>query len=140
VEELPQLAINLRRARSEAKLSQAQLAKLSGVNQQYIGRIEKGQVDNPHYLPAVAAALGVLVSVLDPTYEDRNPASNPGSAATLANTYKVAEDMRDSGVSHDEINGLIQSFVSLSARLESEFGFRPTLTQSYQYLLKRAGI
>ncbi|MCS4088940.1 helix-turn-helix domain-containing protein [Rhizobium sp. BK176] len=132
--------MNLRTARSAANLSQAKLAKLSGVNQQYIGRIEKGKVDSPHYLPAIAAALGIPVSTLDPTYEDRNPASSPGSAATLANANRVAEDLRDSGVSHEEISGLVQSVISLSARLESELGFRPTLTQSYQYLLKRAGI
>jgi transcriptional regulator with XRE-family HTH domain len=62
------LAENLKRIRLGVPLSQAKLAKITGVSQQSISRLESGEDKTSKHLPKIAAALGVPVSTLDPTY------------------------------------------------------------------------
>lgn len=62
------LADNLRRIREERGHSQAGLAKLARVSQQLISRLESGRDQTTKKLPALATALGVLVTELDPAY------------------------------------------------------------------------
>lgn len=62
------VAINMRRLRSERKISQETLAELSGLNRGYISSIENGRrnvsIDN---ICKIAAALGVAPrELLDP--------------------------------------------------------------------------
>jgi transcriptional regulator with XRE-family HTH domain len=67
---LTQLAQSVKRARRAAGLTQAQLAKHSGVGQAYISHLEKGLRANPSaaVLEKIARALGVTVGdlVADP--------------------------------------------------------------------------
>lgn len=62
------LAENLKRIRQEKRLSQVRLAKLCGLSQQSISRLESGADQTSKYLPKIATALGVPVAALDPTY------------------------------------------------------------------------
>lgn len=62
---------NLQRLRKEAKLSQATLAKLSGVSQQLISQIETDVNNSTKELPALAKALGVSVADIDESYADK---------------------------------------------------------------------
>lgn len=63
-----ELKDNLKRIRKAAKLSQAQLAAESGVSQQSISRLEKGDDLTSKFLPNLAAALKVSPSDLDPNF------------------------------------------------------------------------
>lgn len=67
------IAKNLTRIRSGAGLSQAALAKLSGVSQQLISQIERGENSSTKHLPKLANALGVGVAELDPNYSGPAP-------------------------------------------------------------------
>lgn len=67
------IAKNLTRIRSGAGLSQAALAKLSGVSQQLISQIERGENSSTKHLPKLANALGVGVAELDPSYSGPAP-------------------------------------------------------------------
>lgn len=60
---------NLRSLRRAAKITQAVLAARSGVTQQLISAIENGRVAGTNALPALASALGVHVSDIDPRYD-----------------------------------------------------------------------
>lgn len=62
------LAENLKKIREDNDLSQARLAKLAGVSQQSISRLEAGKDLTSKYLPRIAAALRVPVSAIDPSY------------------------------------------------------------------------
>lgn len=62
------LAANLKRIRDEKKLSQPKLAKLAGVSQQLISRLENGKDLTTKKLPLLARALEVTVTELDPAY------------------------------------------------------------------------
>lgn len=62
------IATNLKRLRLKAKLSQPALAKKAVVSQQLISQLERGVNDTTKYLPRIAAALGVSVDAIDPTY------------------------------------------------------------------------
>ena len=59
--------MQLSHARRAAGLTQAQLSKLSGVNQQIISRIESGQVKSPSYRTVVrlCRALRVAPDAID---------------------------------------------------------------------------
>jgi transcriptional regulator with XRE-family HTH domain len=59
---------NLIRLRQKAGLSQASLAKLSGVSQQLISQIESGKNTSTKYLPKLARPLGASISDLDPSF------------------------------------------------------------------------
>lgn len=67
------IAKNLTRIRSAAGLSQGALAKLSGVSQQLISQIERGENSSTKHLPKLANALGVGIADLDPTYSGPSP-------------------------------------------------------------------
>lgn len=60
------LAENLRAAREAKKLSQPQLAKLSGVSQSLIGQIETGVVKSTKHIFKIAKALDKRAWELDP--------------------------------------------------------------------------
>jgi len=62
------IAKNLTRLRSKAGLSQSALAKLSGVSQQLISQIERGENVSTRHLPKLANALGVGIGEIDPSY------------------------------------------------------------------------
>lgn len=64
------IADNLKRIRSEKKLSQAKLAKEAGVSQQLISQLENSVNSSTTELPKLARALGVSVSEIDPSYGD----------------------------------------------------------------------
>ena len=64
------IADNLKRLRSEKKLSQAKLAKEAGVSQQLISQLENNVNSSTTELPKLARALGVSVSEIDPSYGD----------------------------------------------------------------------
>jgi transcriptional regulator with XRE-family HTH domain len=63
--EIPQ---NLTRLRKEKGLSQTELARVSGVSQQLISQIERGENFSTKHLPELARALDVAISELDPRY------------------------------------------------------------------------
>lgn len=65
------LAENLRRLRTERRLSQAQLADLTNgkVSQQLVSQIERGANESTKELPALALALGVNIADLDADYD-----------------------------------------------------------------------
>lgn len=67
---MPRMTIgkNLAKCRGKAGLSQAALAKISGVSQQLISQIEKDKNTSTKYLPQLANALGVKVAEIDPSY------------------------------------------------------------------------
>lgn len=65
------IGANLQRLRKAAKLSQTQLAKLSGVSQQLISQIETDVNNSTKELPALANALGVPVSEIDESYASK---------------------------------------------------------------------
>lgn len=67
---MPHMTIgkNLSKLRGKSGLSQAALAKVSGVSQQLISQIEKDKNTSTKYLPKLANALGVQVSDIDPEY------------------------------------------------------------------------
>ena len=56
----------IRTLRIKRKLSQSELAKLTGLSQAYINELENGKKNNPTYevLQKLAKALGVPVSAL----------------------------------------------------------------------------
>lgn len=62
------IAENLKRLRTEARLSQPQLANRSGVSQQLISQIESGKNATTKHLPKLARALQVSVYEIDPTF------------------------------------------------------------------------
>ena len=66
---MPELKENLKRIRESRGLSQAKLAKDSGVSQQLISQIENGKNTTTKELPKLAAALAVTVSDLDESFE-----------------------------------------------------------------------
>lgn len=61
----------IKRARKAANMSQADLAKLSGVSQPAIKKIESGETRKSRYMPDIARALGKQLSDIDPTFLDR---------------------------------------------------------------------
>lgn len=61
--------------RAGKKWSQAQLASASGVSQQLISQIERDINESTKELPALANALGVKPSDLDPAFGDGGPVS-----------------------------------------------------------------
>jgi transcriptional regulator with XRE-family HTH domain len=67
-EEPSAIGQNLARLRQKAGLSQASLAKLSGVSQQLISQIESGKNTSTKYLPKLAKPLGAAISELDPSF------------------------------------------------------------------------
>ncbi len=68
------IAKNLTRLRTGAGLSQAGLARLSGVSQQLISQIERGENLSTKHLPRLANALGVSVGEIDPSFRGPAPA------------------------------------------------------------------
>lgn len=75
---------NLIRARKAAGLSQPMLSKLSGVSQQLISQIETGVAGaGKDGLPAIAAALKIDVTELQPDYWERHP------------VFRAAQSIRD---------------------------------------------
>ena len=64
------IAENLKTLRKAKRLSQIQLAKLSGVSQQLISQIENGDNVSTTRLPDLARALSARVSEIDPSYSD----------------------------------------------------------------------
>jgi transcriptional regulator with XRE-family HTH domain len=62
------IAENLVRLRTAANLSQTALAKKAKVSQQLISQLERGENTTTKNLPAIAGALGVPVSSIDPSY------------------------------------------------------------------------
>lgn len=62
------LAENLRRIRTEKRLSQVKLAAASGVSQQLISQIENGENTTTKELPKLAKALGVAIADLDENF------------------------------------------------------------------------
>ena len=77
------LADNLKRIREEKGLSQAGLARASGVSQQSISRLETGRDQTSKYLPRLAAALGCAVEDLD-----------DGFAGVVAGRPSIAEALK----------------------------------------------
>lgn len=67
------IGINLKRLRSDAKLSQVALAKKAEVSQQLISQIENGVNVSTTELPALARALHVSVDQIDPDYVVSTP-------------------------------------------------------------------
>ena len=59
---------NLSRIRQAAGLSQTALAKLAGVSQQMVSRVESGADLTTKKLPEIARALNVSVAELDESY------------------------------------------------------------------------
>jgi transcriptional regulator with XRE-family HTH domain len=61
MQDMARLSDNLRHARRDAGLSQAELAKRSGVGTATVARIEAGAIDNPRLntLRDLARALGI---------------------------------------------------------------------------------
>jgi transcriptional regulator with XRE-family HTH domain len=61
MQDVARLSDNLRHARRDAGLSQAELAKRSGVGAATVARIEAGAIDNPRLntLRDLARALGI---------------------------------------------------------------------------------
>lgn len=72
------IADNLRALRRAAKMTQAILAARSGVSQQLISQLETGHITATNSLPALAAALGVPVSEIDPRYIDSSAGDRGG--------------------------------------------------------------
>lgn len=66
---MPELSENLKRIRESKGLSQAKLARTSGVSQQLISQIERGVNTTTKELPKLASALQVSVSDLDEHFE-----------------------------------------------------------------------
>lgn len=62
------IAENLKRLRKAAKLTQGRLAELSGVSQQLISQIERGENATTRELPALASALHVGVHEIDESF------------------------------------------------------------------------
>lgn len=80
---------NLRRLRNASGLSQGSLAALSGVSQQLISQIERGENETTKELPALALALGCRIGDLDESYAE--PATNhSGRIAELASMLEAA--------------------------------------------------
>lgn len=71
---------NLRAIRRAAKMTQAILAARSGVSQQLISHIEMGRVAATNSLPALAAALGVQPSDIDPRFTETTGGDFGGSS------------------------------------------------------------
>lgn len=84
---MPELSANLKRIRESKRLSQAKLAKESGVSQQLISQIESGKNTTTKELPKLANVLGVSVSDLDESFE---PVTNSEEEDILAR-YRNAE-------------------------------------------------
>lgn len=74
---------NLKRLRTERRLSQKDLAGLSGVSQQLISQIERGENRTTKELPDLARALNVGVQEIDSSYATEGILS-PRAAAALA--------------------------------------------------------
>jgi len=66
------IADNLKRLRNAAGMSQHKLAEKSGVSQQLISQIERGENTSTKYLPALASAIGCQISDIDPSYEEQS--------------------------------------------------------------------
>jgi len=67
---------NLKRLRNAAKLSQVELAQAAKVSQQSISRLEAGHDLTSKHLPALAKALKVSPSDLDPAYAESQGADD----------------------------------------------------------------
>jgi transcriptional regulator with XRE-family HTH domain len=72
------LGSNLRKFRQEAELTQEELAKLSGVDQQVISAIEKRDSKSSGHAPALARALGKTVDELLGAPPQAQPKPLPG--------------------------------------------------------------
>lgn len=64
------IAENLKLLREKARLSQTGLARIANVSQQLVSQIENGTNSSTKNLPALAKALGVKVSEIDPSFAD----------------------------------------------------------------------
>jgi HTH-type transcriptional regulator/antitoxin HipB len=64
VDDLSDLVMQLRRRRAELKLSQEQVAEVSGLNRRVIGELERGTI-SPRFMTvlAIANALGLDVEL-----------------------------------------------------------------------------
>lgn len=67
------LAKNLKALRDRRGISQGELAKLTGISQQSLSRLENGRDLTSKNLPKIASALGVSVSDLDPNFHVMAP-------------------------------------------------------------------
>jgi len=77
---------NLKRLRNKSGLTQGQLAKAAGISQQLVGAIEKGNVKTTRHVYAVARALEVDPSALDPAI--------PGDEVRLAPTLDWGDELK----------------------------------------------
>jgi len=78
------LADNLKRLRAASGLSQVALAKAAKVSQQLVSRLESGIDQTTKKLPLLAAALGVDVTDLDPTYSVNLPLATVSDVPRLS--------------------------------------------------------
>ncbi len=113
------LAENLQQIRTDKKLSQSRLAKLSGVSQQSISRLEAGLDQSSKHLPRIAAALGVPVASLDQSYLSTIPTGD------WVDSLKAAIQMAaESGATLKQLRDVLdETFYSyLATHLRSRIG------------------
>lgn len=101
------IGANLKRIRKEARLSQMRLADLAGVSQQLISQIENDVNRSTKELPALAKALHVPVSAIDPNFLD----VSPEDARLLEKIRMIAE-----GASAEELR-LLESHLDFLIQL-----------------------
>lgn len=105
------LAVNIQSKRKALGLSQAELAKLSGLSQQRLSQLESGKQLSTKKLPSLARALQCDISELDPQY------------STLA-----IVDLPE----RDKADVLLAQVSELLAR---RLGFKPNAEQVVRHLL-----
>lgn len=120
---------NLKRIRKDKGISQVDLAKSSGVSQQLISQIERGENVTTNRLPEIAKVLGCQVWEIDPKF---TPGAAPvtGWMALLENAVRTAFAQ---GAGPVDIRVAIEQIVPLRGTSD---GLGPSMTEEQEQLLR----
>ena len=107
--------MNLQQIRKQQRLSQEQLAELSGLNVRTIQRLEKGSAPSLETLNRLAAALDIEASDITPTTEEDSQISSSRDLSTVAMWLAIASILILLAAKSETLSPQVGAFFYISA-------------------------
>ncbi|SHI60326.1 LexA family transcriptional regulator [Lutispora thermophila] len=105
------IGINIKNARTKKNLSMKELAKKSGVTEQYLADIESGKkVPNHKVIENISKALGIAIDLLEPSYFSQYFEEDGDKKPSKPSKEKIVEHK------HEEADNTISSALSKAVR------------------------